>query len=99
MESFSVATFNVHQWVDAKFENNLDRVTELVKVSAKFTENIFLHVSKWGLFQKHDPDIVCFQEATKVGHEDFQTKNQRFSHSVKHYGCSIFSKIPLVKNE
>ena len=32
--SFSIATFNVHMWVDARFEDNYDRVLKLVKVRA-----------------------------------------------------------------
>ena len=30
--SFSIATFNVHMWVDARFEDNYDRVLKLVRV-------------------------------------------------------------------
>ena len=33
MDEFSIATFNVHMWSDAKFEDNLDRVTDVVKVN------------------------------------------------------------------
>ncbi len=32
MENFKLATFNVHQWVDASYSENVDRVTALIKV-------------------------------------------------------------------
>lgn len=32
MDSFKLATFNVHCWGDADCEDNVDRVAELVKV-------------------------------------------------------------------
>ena len=31
MKKFSIATFNVHMWSDAKCHDNVDRVLELVK--------------------------------------------------------------------
>ena len=32
MKKFSIATFNVHNWADASWAENYDRVSELVKV-------------------------------------------------------------------
>ena len=33
LKQFSIATFNVHMWVDGDYEENYDRVIKLVKVS------------------------------------------------------------------
>jgi hypothetical protein len=36
MESLTVATYNVHMWGDADFEDNFDRVLKIVKVLVLF---------------------------------------------------------------
>ena len=33
LKQLSIATFNVHMWVDGDYEENYDRVIKLVKVS------------------------------------------------------------------
>ena len=74
MKRFSVATFNVHMWSDAKYSDNVDRVVELVK--------------------KHNPDLLCLQEADPEEVEDF---GQRVG--MKHFACirqnAILSKTPI----
>ena len=74
MKCFSVATFNVHMWSDAKWQDNVDRVVELVK--------------------KHNPDLLCLQEAY---HDELEDFSQRVG--MKHFGqnmnCAILSKIPI----
>ena len=34
--SFSIATLNVHMWVDANHDDNIDRIVQLVKVNLTF---------------------------------------------------------------
>ena len=43
--TFRVATLNVHGWMDADYETNVDRVVKLVKVS--------LTVRFWQLYRKY----------------------------------------------
>ena len=34
--SFTIATLNVHMWVDANHDDNIDRIVQLVKVNLTF---------------------------------------------------------------
>jgi hypothetical protein len=46
--SFSVATLNVHMWEDAKNEDNVQRIVQLVKVYFKFVlYNVLANTVHW----------------------------------------------------
>ncbi len=96
-----LATFNVHQWEDARGVDNIERVAQLVKVcTVQAKTSLFPTYLKLNIIffpQARSPDILCLQESSRTGQELFMRQVPYLKHSVRFGGCAVMSKYKLTE--